>query len=458
MAMARRSGGRSGPDADRRRVLVAGAGLALTPLAGCNGGGDRTDGELVLQATHAIGPAWASSSINTSAYRQQSVLAGDDGGYLVGYFDDQGFACIHALAADGSPGARVRILPRLADALLADGHCSINLGLAPDGAIHAAFGAHGDAPSLARIATSLLAAGAGRSDLWAQTDPVPITYPAFYRVGSELQLWFRADPQSEIRRRVLDVATGGWRADEILLRPGPGETVYMNQLAVDGARVALSWVMRLPSTDGSVRNRGAWLLRSSDGGRRWADMAGATGLLPDAQAAAPRFVDLPPERQPLNQTASCFGPDGSLYVSLYARDEQGRHQIMLATLKPGMDSASIETVSESPQSFDLSGGGTLVLPLSRAQVVASPRGVHLIYRQEERLVIAFRSFDPGAGWKRRALDLGALGAWEPTISIEHWSRWQRLVVYLQPSRQGPRDTASPGPAEIARLAVFAEAR
>lgn len=422
---------------------------------GCGGeGAAKADPGLSLMAIQGVGPAWASSSINTPAYRQQPVLATDDGGSVVGFYDDQGVACLSSLGPDGTPRARVRMLPRLQESLLGDGHCTISLGMDAGGSVHAVFGAHGNLPLVARVAPVLLQAGAGESDVVATPGLEPITYPALIRVGEELQLWFRADPQSEIRRCRFELSSGVWGPDEVMLQPGPGETVYMNQLAVDGTRLALSWMLRLPSTDGSVRNQGLWLLVSADGGASWRDRSGQAQALPASRPAGALVVDLPPERQSLNQTASCFGPDGTLYLTLYARDEAGRHQVWLATLAPGAAALVVEPVSDNATSFDLAGGGTLVLPLSRPQVVASVDAVHVVYRLRGQVVLASRAVAPGSAWQRRPFDFGDLGVWEPSLGGDHWRRWQRLVVYLQSTRQGPRDTASPGPPTPALLAVF----
>ena len=98
---------------------------------------------------------------------------------------------------------------------------------------------------------------------------------------------------------------------------------------------------------------------------------GAAITWPLARGDRSAVVDLPDSTQLLNQTSSRFGPDGRLYLTWYACDSQGRHQVMLGTVAADGRLLSREAVSDNSVSFDLLGRGTLTLPLSRPQLVVS---------------------------------------------------------------------------------------
>lgn len=446
----------------KRRDLLAGAGLqSALLLAGCGGGGSSAamppQPLLELRARHALGLAWASSSINVPVFREQSIVATDDGGFVAAYFDPDGLACLHRLSALGADRGRVLLRPRLSDALLADGHCAISLGLSPDGLLHAMFGAHDTKPLYFAAPLTELWAAADGSERRAQIWPRHISYPQFYTLGGRFELWFRADPANEVHRLAYDASSGRFAAaSETLLTPGSAERVYMNQLAVGGRHVALSWMYRLASSDDFVRNEGIGLAWSADAGVSWRDPTGAALQWPVTRGQSALVAAVPASQQPLNQTSSRFGPDGRLYLTWYAQDVAGRHQIMLGVVAPQGRLLSVEAVSDSDTRFDLLGRGTLVLPLSRPQVVASQRHVHVVYRQGDLLRVASRTLAGGGGWHHLRLEAGGLRAWEPSISAAHWERWQRLVVYVQPASQGERDTAGDLAPQPAQLLEFAE--
>lgn len=446
------------PLSGRRRFLRRlAAGPWLGALGACGGGGDADPAApLALVAVHALGLAWAASSINVSPFREQALLRSADGGFIVGGFDAAGDACLHRLGPAGEDRGSVQLLPRLPDALLADGHCSINLGRDAEDRLHAVFGAHDTEPlALALPMADVMALPAGAA-LQARTWARHLSYPQFYRVAGRMQLWFRADPASEVHRWTDVPADGSLpAASEPLLLPGSAERAYMNQLATQGEQVALSWMYRLVSDDDLVRNEGLGVAWSRDGGQTWLGPNGRPLTWPQRRGSHPYAVELPASRQPLNQCASRFGADGRLYLTWYARDAQGRHQITLGVFRhPGvLEEASV--VSDNTVAFDLLGRGTLVLPLSRPQLVASARYVHVVYRQGAAMVVASRALAGGA-WHRLRVPTEDLGAWEPALSVEHWERSAALVVHVQSVSQGERDTSSGAAPRPARLFVFRE--
>ena len=450
-------------DVCRRKFCQAIATAPLLAIAGC-GGWDSADPAAVtpigLRQTIPLGEAWASSSINVSVFREQSVLRIGSGDYLAAYVDPTGELCLHQITVHGVTVRRVAVVPRLSNALLKDGHCSANLGLSSDRQLHVMYGAHDTLPYYACIPLDDFQALPNGSSITARRWSTTISYPQFYQVGGTLQMWFRADPANEVHRLTYDATAAAWAASsELLLTPGSAERVYMNQLAVLGNRVALPWLYRLVSTDDLVRNEGLWLAMSVDAGHRWTTAGGQLLNWPVTRGDVSALVSVPSEKQLLNQTSSRFGPDGRLYLTWYAQDAEKHHQVMMTTVSPAGQVMGNEAISDSKNNFDLLGRGTLVLPLSRPQLVVSDRFVHVVYRQDNQLVVASRSSadNPGsAAWRYLRLDVGDLLAWEPSISSMHWEIDRELVVFVQPANQGQLDTSSPTPAQRASLYVFTE--
>lgn len=448
-----------------KRTLAA-ACIAL--CSACQGGGDTptprsrvadapAQPAIEVFATHELGSAYADSSINVSTFRQRSITTLKDDTYLVSYYDGGGDVRVERRADDGGLLAAKTVVPRLTDRLLGDGHASISMGLSADDRVHLMYGAHATMPFLLSFDIAALAPGDTAGELRAQQWPRAITYPQFYVIDGDLQLWFRADPEREVHRTTYDPASGTFgTVSEAVLLPGDSTGVYMNQLAVTDGELAMSWMYRLPFEDEIVRNEGLYALRSGDGGKTWRDAHGRTfaGAIP--RWTVEPLLELAPDRQPLNQTASAFGPDGRVYITYYARDEAGVHQVFLARSPAGADTVATEVVSANETAFDLSGRGTLVLPLSRPQIVVSTRGVHVLYRHHESFVVASRPIDSPGEWQRQLVAAEPLGAWEPTIDAGAWESDGLIRVFVQAARQAPLDRGEPGDAAIARVYLFSE--
>lgn len=197
---------------------------------------------------------------------------------------------------------------------------------------------------------------------------------------------------------------------------------------------------------------------SDDAGKTWRAQNGQPISFPVQRGTVAPFVEVGSELQPLNQTSSRFGPDGRLYVTWYAKDNSGHHQIFLGIFDTEGNLLSTQPVSKNQNKFDLLGRGTLVLPLSRPQIVISRRFVHVVYRQDNKIVIAIQKTDSkeATSWSYMQVDAGDLMAWEPTISTQSWEEDERLLLYVQPARQGTTDTAILGDTEQASIYEFVE--
>lgn len=169
-------------DGCRRKFCQAMAVAPLLTIAGCGGGDSSAAGAVTpigVRQIIPLGEAWASSSINVSVFREQSVLRIGSGDYLAAYIDPVGDLCLHQVTVGGMTVRRVTVVPRLSDALLADGHCSANLGLSSDLQLHVMYGAHDTLPYYASIPLDdFLALPNGRS-ITSLRWPTTISYPQF---------------------------------------------------------------------------------------------------------------------------------------------------------------------------------------------------------------------------------------------------------------------------------------
>jgi hypothetical protein len=320
------------------------------------------------------------------------------------------------------------------------------------------YGAHDTRPFYASFDRLQLEDVRVNGEVVATVWPRNISYPQFYRIGNRLEMWFRADPQSEVHRVAYNEVIQAFPLQsELLLTPGTAERVYMNKLAVAGRTLALSWMYRLFSTDDNVRNEGMFVVVSHDGGETWFELAGRPVSLPLTRGDVLPVISLPAESNPLNQTTSAFGPDGRFYMTYYAKDMRGIPQLFLAGFGPDGTLQHDLPMTRNTTPFELFGRGTLVLPLSRPQIVVSEKYAHVIYRAGEQMQVS--SLDLALGQRLDSVTRvysQPLGAWEPAVDDDSWREDGSLWVYLQDARQGPLDAAAPGPTGSASLLVFTE--
>ena len=428
---------------------------------------ESRDAALERIGEHTVGLGYADSSINVSVFRESAVLR-VGARVMVAYYDPEGFARVDVLDDTLTPTGWFRITPHIEDRLLGDGHCMISMGATPAGDLAMVFGSHaaGSVTYQAMIDAGSLQSPPSGAEIAASVWPHTITYPQFYRLGDTLRLYFRKDAEPGGAAEA-DLATATWDAGEGVLSPsfdrllpaGDDASVYMERMAVDGDRAALTWMYRKPTIaqeqPPAVRNEGMYLALTSDGGASWTDRSSNPLELPAPKRAELMAWEVPLEDRPINQTSTAFGPGDLLYDAQLHLDDAGIYQIFVAGLDLATGIAHEDVVSTNGEAFDLAGAGTLVLPLSRPDLAVSADYVHVVYRQHDAIVVASRAHDESE-WRTSSYAVADLGAWEPNFDPITWETRRELLLFVQPVRQGAVDQADVGEPSAITLWRFAE--
>jgi len=426
--------------------------ISLLSIQGCT---RKKPVQLEMVSRTELGTGFASSAVNVSIFRQAGMIT-DGPTEWVAFYDADGYPAITRLSYNSPPERIARIQPSPGLPTLGDGHCVISIGSSDDGYLHVIYGAHGVQPYYARIALPISSNSVFTATLWSDK----LTYPQFYRTDGLFHLVFRDDTSHRISSRIYQSGTWGPISSQWSLDPGTFQSVYIQRLAVVGSEIALTWMYRLPPTpDDIVRNQGLFTLRSLDAGATWRDLSGQVYQLPLEQGLVPELTVVGPNSGLMNQCCSTWGPDHRLYITSLHQDDAGIEQVHLLTVDFESSSLQKEAITQNTEAFEIKGGGTLVLPLSRPEVVVSKHQVYVIYRDTDRMVIASRGILPNSvhSWSYQSFSDGVpLGAWEPILDHDAWEKHHRLRIYVQSARQGPRDTESPGPPETAELLEFRE--
>ncbi len=418
-----------------------------------------------------LGKAFSDSTINVSVFRQAAILPiGTD--FLTSLYDASGYVKILRFNSDGQILGSIKVLPRIEERLLADGHCVVSMGLSSDGFIHITYGAHGTLPFQARIPVlKTIGKSAVRALPWSGR----ITYPQYYRIRQKLHFFYRMDASWFMRE--WDEAGAVWSAPRMLLDGSNTSSVYIDHLGIDGNDIFMSWVYRMPSTGAEqivnkgieilswafrihidriqkVVNKGIYYAVSHDGGISWLDAAGRKLSLPIMFNKASRGLDISLSNRLMNQNSGWLASNGVAYLVYQSRDGDGVAQIFLSGIEPGSGRICTTTVSLNKVAYELSGMGTLLLPLSRAKVITTETKIHVIYRDSNRIIVATSDREAGVcggKWRYFTPLTEPLLGWEPNFDMESYKAGRGLLLYVQPARQGKSDMSENGEAASAKI-------
>lgn len=429
-------------------LLAAGCGGAPPPEAA------RASGPA---AVSSIGVGWARSSVNASVFRQHGLVSHGRTQYAA-YYDPDG-RMVLARRTHGSNDWEVRTTRYSGQ--VEDAHNSISLGVDGDGILHVSWDQHGEGLRYVR------SVGPGTLEL---TDPMvmtgqdegQVTYPQFYTLPDGRLLFVYRDGSSGDGDVVLDRYDPGTATWDVLHHPLiDGESLrnaYVNLLAIDpSGGVHLSWTWR--ETWDVSTNHDILYAYSPDGGTSWQRSTGAPYSLPMTASGAEIAAEVPQGQGLINQTTMAVDADGRPYIATYWRPDGSDVPQYQVVWSDGERWHSAH-VGERTTPFDLAGGGTRRIPMSRPLVLTAPRGmpapgldagdgdglappVYVVFRDFERgggISVAISTDPERENWRIREVYEPSVGLWEPVHDPVAWSELGRLHLLVQRVGQGDEET------------------
>lgn len=329
---------------------------------------------------------FGTSSINVSKFRNSAVVMTDKG-EVTAYFHADGTAYLALVGEDKI--YKVQILDAMDKDLLGDGHCSINIGYY-NNKIYYAYGSHVTngyygSIDLENFYTESYTMSAKIDEL--------LTYPSFYNIGEEFWFVYRADNDNYWYYLDLTNSEEFDFADAKMICYGNTQSgLYLNDLdtSEDGSYAAIPFVERYPIDDeeGHVHNDGVYLIWSDDGLKSWKSLRNEELSLPIGIDDTEKVVSVGMDANLMNQESTYVTDKGEVYFTRITDDADGIPQIYLTKFDTNTRKSISWQVTKNDTDFDLLGKGTLRLPLSRSQVVVSEKEVHVIYRQEDSIIVA----------------------------------------------------------------------
>lgn len=286
-----------------------------------------------------------------------------------------------------------------------------------------------------------------------------VTYPQFYKMSNGDLLFVYRDGSSGNGNIVLNrynLKLKQWRQVHENLIDGEGERNAYWQMFLDENDVLhMSWVWR--ETGDVATNHDMAYARSYDGGETWQTSEGKSYSLPINAENAEYAMRIPQGSDLINQTSMTADEKTNPYIATYFQETDDEAPHVYIIYNDGLKWDHLK-VDKRSMDFDLSGGGTRSIPISRPVILysnqtGSPK-LHVIYRDEEyddNACMKTVCLDKKDKWETTILTENGLDRWEPTFDTELWKQSKTLNLFIQKVGQGSGEKAVQMPPTIIRI-------
>lgn len=396
------------------------------------------------QTLSKIGDGYAQTSVNTTIFRQSSVVTHGEHQFAA-YYDADGYVVLakRKLAKKGKDGdwqvQRTQYKGNVRDA-----HNIISIGIDGDGYIHLSFDHHGHPLRYCKSKQPLSLEFCELQPMNGN-DERNVTYPEFYNLpDGDLLFAYRSGSSGRgnlvMKRYYLKEKR--WENLQDVLIDGEKKRNAYWQLCVDSrGTIHVSWVWR--ETPDVATNHDLCYARSRDGGKTWEKSDGTRYQLPITAATAETAFLIPQNSELINQTSMTADANGNPYIATYWRDQDSnvpQYRLVWKDAKKGWTSCKI---FERTQPFSLGGVGTKMIPISRPRLAVKEKKGRIeacyIFRDEERgskVSVARCKNLAKNKWEVADMTDFSVDAWEPSYDISLWNNRQRLDVFVQQTKQG----------------------
>ena len=394
-------------------------------------------GSLSASAQHLvqIGKGYSSTSVNTTVFRNSSLVTFKQNQYTA-YYDADGYMVIgkRKLGSEHWELQRSQYKGNVTDA-----HNVISLMVDGEGYLHVAFDHHGQPLNYCR-STAPESLVLGEKEPMTGKDEADVTYPEFYRLSTgDLLFVYRsgASGRGNLVLNRYNLKQRKWQRVQDVLIDGEGQRNAYWQLYVDAKDVIhLSWVWR--ETWMVETNHDLCYACSSDGGKTWQKSNGETYNLPIREANAEYACRIPQNSELINQTSMSADTEGHPYIVTYWRDTGSTIPQYRLVWHDGINWHN-RPIMNRTQAFSLKGGGTKMIPISRPRIAVDKGRAFFLFRDAERgskVSMAYTADLKSGEWQVTDLTDFSVDAWEPSLDTELWKQNRQLHVFVQETHQG----------------------
>lgn len=373
-----------------------------------------------------VGYGWSQNSVNTVIFRNQALCSFKDQQFIA-FYNAQGKMVLGTRKLKDS---KWTLLVSPYSGNVKDAHNSISMAVDAKGYLHVSWDQH-DTPLRYAKSKAPLSLELGEEIAMTGLEEEKVTYPEFQNLSSGSLLFLYRSGASGRGNLVVnryDPTTGVWTQLHNNLIDGQQIRSAYWQTHVDDYGIHLSWTWR-ESWDVTTNHDIAYMV-SRDEGNTWQDVDGMNLKLPITMATTPYAWRVPENSNLMNQTSMTTDADGNPYIATYWRSD-AITQYKVVYHKDGQ--WQLLDTDFRDQDFELGGGGTKSIPISRPEVLVDDSNLYLLYRDAlggNKITLASYGFD-SKHWRFKDLTKTTVGEWEPNFDKGLWKRYKKLHIYAQ---------------------------
>lgn len=397
-----------------------------------------------------VGKGWANNSVNTVIFRE-SALVTFEGFQFTAYYNEDSYLTL-AKRKKGSKKWEVKQTQYKGNTK--DAHNDISIALDQDGFLHVSWDHHDNDLRYAKSITPLSLV-LGEKQIMTGKEENKVSYPQFFKLSDGLLFLYRSGQsgRGSLVANHYDVKSQKWTQLHQNLIDGENQrSAYWQACTDQEGAIHLSWVWR-ESWDVST-NHDLCYARSLDGGKTWEKSTGEKYTLPITAKTAEYAWNIPQNSSLINQTSMTTDETGNPYICSYWReDDTVQYQIVY------LNDGNWEKINTGFRStnFDLGGGGTKKIPISRPKIAVTGSQtptIYLLYRDEERknkVSLAYNRLNQKTPWLIKDLTADSVGQWEPNYDIPLWQEKQKLNIFVQKVTQVDGEGVAQEPSTPVRI-------
>ena len=358
-------------------------------------------GEILAQQLVKVGDGYSSTSVNTTVFRNSSLVTDGEVQYI-SYYDADGYLTVgkRTLGTTDWTLQRSQYKGNVADA-----HNVISMMVDGDGYLHLSFDHHGNKLNYCK-STAPGALTLGEKEAMTGKDEDDVTYPEFYRMpDGDLLFVYRsgASGRGNLVLNRYDLKSRKWTRVQDVLIDGENQRNAYWQLYMDKAKL--------------TGEKDSW---------------------PICKDNAEYACHIPQNSELINQTSMSTDAEGHPYIVTYWRDADSEIPQYRLVWNDGKGWQNRQIMNRS-LGFSLKGGGTKMIPISRPRIAVDKGKAYFVFRDAERgskVSMAYTDDVKSGKWQVKDLTDFSVDAWEPSYDTELWKTRRKLHVFVQETHQG----------------------
>lgn len=390
-----------------------------------------------------LGKAWAGNTVNTVIFRHHGVFSKDSMQYTAFYIDDKTLC----LAQRDLSNNKLIFFNIRGNYNIKDAHNSISLGMDREGYVHISYDHHGTNLKYRRSLNPHSILGFTNEMRMTGQREMKVTYPTFLNPMTDepLMLLYRDgyDRKGAAYIKIYCEKEHRWSDGDSAILAGDTNqpwtsNAYWNHPVRDSegnAHLSFIWRTDHIGEEQQINNMNICYAKTYDNCKSWHSSNNKPFKLPITQVNAEVVWPMSPANNLINQTGMAVDSKNRPHIVFYANDESGIVQYQHLWFNGRKWQHQI--ISKRTSSFDLYGGGTLRIPISRPDIVIDKHdNVFVIYRGDltEDCMAALCLKSPHYTYNpanQQILCPEPVGLAEPVIDRLRWQEQQILSLLVQ---------------------------